>query len=71
MCYRIIASGRMGGIKTKSTGSPAFFHPKATLASLSSPIFLFILLHLGTCSQANHFTLIYLFENAVYFECSF
>ena len=59
----------MGSIKTKSTGSPAFFHPKATLGSLRSPIFFFILLHLGACSQANHFTLNYFnyfVENAVY-----
>lgn len=39
MCYRIIASGRMSRIKTKSTGSSSFFLLQALLSLLSSTIF--------------------------------
>ena len=42
-CYRIIASGRMGGIKTKFTGSPVFFFsPRQHSARDNQPIFLVV-----------------------------
>ena len=50
----IIASGWMGGLKTKSAGSPTFFLPQAMLGSLHLPIFFFTNLNMGAFSQANH-----------------
>ena len=44
----------MGGFKTKSTSSPAFFLPQDTHGSLCLLIFFFAPLHMGAFSQANH-----------------
>ena len=44
----------MGGLKTKSAGSPTFFLPQAMLGSLHLPIFFFTNLDMGDFSQANH-----------------
>lgn len=54
MSYRIIiASGRIGGIKTiNSTGSPIFFLSQALFNLLCLPIFFFTLFNLGACWQA-------------------
>ena len=74
----------MSGIKTKSTGSFAFFSPLATLVSLRSPIFCFRPASLGSlfaesfsCLQkVDHVTnyckkkrLLFLKENLVIKEC--
>ena len=73
----------MSGIKTKSTGSFAFFSPLATLVSLLSPIFCFRPTSLGSlfaesfsCLQkVDHVTnyckkrLLFLKENLVINEC--
>lgn len=50
--YQNLASW-MGGIKTKSTGSPAYFLLQATFGFLRSPIFIFTPLHLGAWSEAS------------------
>lgn len=53
MCYRIIASGPISGVKTiNSTGSPFFFLSQAMFDLLCLPIFFFTLFNLGACSQA-------------------
>ena len=44
----------MGGFKTKSTSSPAFFLPQDTHGSLCLLIFFFAPLQMGAFSQANH-----------------
>ena len=53
MCYGVIASGQIGGIKTiNSTGSPFFFLSQAMFDLLCLPIFFFTLFNLGACSQS-------------------
>ena len=53
MCYRVIASGQISGIKTiNSIGSPIFFLSQAMFDLLCLPIFFFTLFNLGACSQA-------------------